>query len=209
LSQQIGTIYRDGCLEIPTATCPPIIVTAKAGSDIMSAISVSLKPYEWVQSIRYEGSKVEGRRSIRMQARVEAGHRILLSSNDELSSLNIDLQIVDLDPAQMTTKPLTTGFGVFVYRDALRGLATHIGGWFCLDRESYAELWDQVREGGYSDCRMTLNLEPAKFDGAEWIWDVGRNLALFITWVSIEFTRKPVSESSTKEKLGWWSLFTR
>ena len=144
-----------------------------------------------------------------MKARAETGHRILLSTNDELSSLNIDLQIFDLDPAQMTKKPLAAGFGVFVYREPLPRLATHIGGWFCLGRESYAELWGQVREGGYSDCQMTLDLEPVEFNGAEWIWDVARNLALFITCVSIEFTRKPVYESSTKEKLGRWSLFTR
>lgn len=165
--------------------------------------SIQLKPYEWVQTIdRYSEIKVEGLR-LRVKARAEAGHRMLLSSNDELCNLDIDLSIFDRDPIDVNGKPLKTGFGLFIYREALSALATHIAGWFCLDRQS-SELWDQVREGGYSDCRMELDVEPVKFNGQEWEWDVAENLGLFITSVSIDFTRKPVSEKPRP-----WGLFAR
>ena len=174
----------------------------------MTYNSIRFKPYEWVQTIdRYPDIKNEGRR-LRLKARAEAGHRMLLSSNDELCNLNVDLSIFDLDPATVNEKPLKAGFGLFVYREAVAGLAAHIGGWFCLERDSHAELWDQVRQGGYSDCWMNLDVEPVEFNGHEWEWDVAKNLGLFITSVSIDFTRKAVSESRTKEKPGRWSLFT-
>ena len=170
-----------------------------------SSCSICLKPYEWVQTIdRYPDIKVEGRR-LRLKARVEPGHRLLLSNTEELSNLNVDLMIFGLDPSQVNKKPLKTGFGLFIYRESVVALETHISGWFCLEPESYAELWNQVREGGYSDCRMELDIEPVGFNGVDWEWDVVGNFGLFITSVSIDFTRKPVSENRTKKKLGrWW-----
>jgi hypothetical protein len=169
-----------------------------------SYCSLRLKPYEWVQTIdRYPDIKVEGRR-LRLKARVEPDHRLLLSSKEELSNLNVDLLIFGLDPSQVNKEPLKAGFGLFNYRESVAALATHIGGWFCLEPESYAELWNQVREGGYSDCRMELVVEPVEFIGVEWEWDVVGNFGLFITSVSIDFTRKSVFENRTKKKLGLW-----
>jgi hypothetical protein len=169
----------------------------------MSYISIRLKPYEWVQTInRYPDIKVEGRR-LRLKARAEPGH-LLLSNNEELSNLDIDLQIFDLDPGQVNGKPLETGFGRFIYRKPVGALGTHIDGWFCLEPESFSELWNQVREGGYSDCRMGLDVEPVAFNGVEWEWDVIGNFGLFITSASIDFTRKTDFENRSKEKFGRW-----
>jgi hypothetical protein len=154
---------------------------------------IRLKPYEWVQTLdRYPSIKIEGRR-LRLRARAEPGQRILLSSNEELSDLNIDLLIFDLDPSRISKEPLEKGFGLFIYREPAHALATQIDGWCCLEPESYAELWNQVREGGYTDCRMELAVEPVELNDDEWEWDVIGNFALFITSVSINFTRKPVS----------------
>jgi hypothetical protein len=169
-----------------------------------SSCTICLKPYEGVQTIdRYPDIKVEGRR-LRLQARIEPGHQLLLSSNEALSNLNVDLLIFGLDPSLVNKKPLKAGFGLFIHRKSVGPLATHIGGWFCLEPESYAELWNQVREGGYSDCRMQLDVGPVGFNGVEWEWDVVSDFGLFITSVSIDFTRKPVSENGTKKKLSRW-----
>ena len=52
---------------------------------------------------------------------------------------------------------------------------------------------------------MELDIEPVGFNGVEWEWDVVGNFGLFITSVSIDFTRKPDSGNGTKKKLGrWW-----
>ena len=90
-----------------------------------SSCSICLKPYEWVQTIdRYPNIKVEGRR-LRLKARVETGHRLLLSSNEELCSLDVDLSMFDLDPSQVNEKPLKTGFGLFIYRESARSSDPH------------------------------------------------------------------------------------
>jgi hypothetical protein len=63
-------------------------------------------------------------------------------------------------------------------------------GWFYLENsEWFTAVWDQVREGGYSHCRITVGAGPVEGSGVQdWIWNAdGR---LYIDSVDIQFDRK-------------------
>jgi hypothetical protein len=66
------------------------------------------------------------------------------------------------------------------------------GGWFCLKPPDFAEIWEQIRNGGYSDCDVTLWVGPVTSSkGPDWLWQLSDNTrvnALFIEAADISFT---------------------
>jgi hypothetical protein len=64
-----------------------------------------------------------------------------------------------------------------------------VSGWLCLNAHSHSDVWHQVLLGGYTDCRITLEVGPVESKEGVWHWDVENNAHLSITTVSIEFKR--------------------
>ena len=117
-----------------------------------------LKPYEWIQSLaNYGGTVAEGRR-LTAKARIEPGHKLILTSGEDISALNFELHIFDDEPAKINKESLEHGFGLLDYFRPLDGdvefdsQPAFIGGWFCISPDSYKELWDQIRQGRI--CRL-------------------------------------------------------
>jgi hypothetical protein len=62
-------------------------------------------------------------------------------------------------------------------------------GWFYLENsEWFTAVWDQVRERGYTDCRITVSAGPVESSGVEdWIWNADHRL--YIDSVDLQFDR--------------------
>ena len=62
-----------------------------------------------------------------------------------------------------------------------------IHGWFFMYPNAYAELWEQVRGGGYSSCIFSLEVGPVEGEEGEEVW---KNNPLSILSASISFARR-------------------
>ena len=165
-----------------------------------------LKPYEWIQSLsNYQSIGVEGRR-LMVNSKIEAATEINLSSGENLSEFNFNLLIFDDEPSKINNKPLERGFGLLVYypsqaaRDAYGAQDAFVGGWFCIRPKNYDELWNQIRQGGYADCWISLEVGPVVSRDYDWLWDVAKQRALFITTFTIDFKRLAAAEKQVDER---------
>jgi hypothetical protein len=155
---------------------------------------LNLKPIEWFQSITYGIEHEEGCRLIG-NFKPEWDTEVELSNGRRLHDLMVNLPIYDREPWT------EQGIGVLNFLDDVapnfdRGFQACIGGGVCLTHEYYVELWEQLRQGGYSDCRFTIQVAPLSVKGMGWLWDVSaKRKQLFILGASVCFTRGvPIKE---------------
>jgi hypothetical protein len=47
-----------------------------------------------------------------------------------------------------------------VAHDDIEPKAASIGGWFCIKPYDFNELWNQIRQGGYAECWISLEVGP-------------------------------------------------
>jgi hypothetical protein len=141
----------------------------------------------WWQGVsHYPTINVEGR-DLRAYGHVEQGSELALSDGTTLEQLSVELPLFETARMQESLAKLTQGaIGTFRYLpdDAV------ISGWLCLNAQSHSDVWHQVLLGGYTDCRMTLEVGPVENKDGGWHWDVENNAQLSITTVSIEFKRE-------------------
>jgi hypothetical protein len=157
---------------------------------------INLRPFEWIQTISRE------RRGLIVKCKVE-GDYVELSNQRRLHDLSVNLSIND-DPPSAS---LERGIGRFSFRDDIaprdpwaKPFYACVGGWFCLKPDSYADVWEQVRDGGYSDCLIDISVAPVGNKGLESLWDVKLHPSLFIVEVSVQFTRKVFEEKKAVEE---------
>jgi hypothetical protein len=74
-----------------------------------------------------------------------------------------------------------------------------VTGWFYLNPDSYADLLEEVRDGGYSDCRIEIKVTPVGHRPIDRVWDVTSHSTLFILEASVQFTRKVFEEKNSVE----------
>ena len=43
---------------------------------------------------------------------------------------------------------------------------------YYLKPDSFIGVWEQVRDGGYVGCDITISIDPVKFEGFGRVWDV-------------------------------------
>jgi hypothetical protein len=148
---------------------------------------ILLTPLKWFQEIsHYPAINVEGR-NLKVSC-TAAAPDLLLSNNAKWSVLAVELGIlIGEQPLDGDGNPLKQGIGCFYFSDAQAHPLLH--GWFYLTPDSYAAVWDQVRDGGYVDCNIALKVGPVQNELPPHVWDVSQ--ALFILAVSLRFTRKP------------------
>lgn len=160
---------------------------------------ILLRPLKWVQEIsHYPANNVEGR-NLKVSCTPAAAPDLLLSNNAKLTDLAAELGIlIGERPIDGDGNPLKQGIGCFYFSDAqaprddLPGMLDPLlHGWFYLKPDSYAAVWDQVRDG-YAGCNITMKVGPVQNELPPKVWDVSQSL--FILAVSLRFTRKPIAD---------------
>lgn len=171
----------------------------------------SFEPIEWVQEIRnYQGINVEGRH-LTVYCKASADCNLLLNDRVDLRDLkSIPLVISDGQP---TEKELTGLSQKAVGKISYIEDQNLVYGWFCLKNpDSYTAVWDQVRDGGYFNCSISLlcvgPVQLGKMD--TWIWNANHSLS--IETVSLRFTRKtnkPDNQTASDQTSPRTGLFGR
>jgi hypothetical protein len=130
-----------------------------------------------------------------------------LSDDTKLNDLSIELSILAGKPEDARGEALKEGtIGDF----RLHGeFPPFISALIFLKPHSYDALWDQVRDGGYVGCQITIYIGPVKSEGSGWLWDVDQRLS--ISTVDINFTRNAIADRSINQApprrsfLAWWN----
>jgi len=150
---------------------------------------ILLTPLKWFQEIsHYPAINVEGR-NLKVSC-TAAAPDVLLSNNAKWTDLAVELGIlIGEQPLDGDGNPLKQGIGCFYFSDVQAHPLLH--GWFYLKPDSYAAVWDQVRDGGYVGCNITMKVGPVQNELPPKVWDVSQ--PLFILAV-LRFTRKPIAD---------------
>ena len=128
---------------------------------------------------------------------------LLLSDGTRVQGLNVTLSISNTSqPIRGDEIPLERGIGLLSHRTVYA--RNTIGGWFCLRPPDFAEAWEQIRNGGYSECDIALEIGPVVSNGPDWLWETSNDEVLFIDAARIDFTRKPAAAVSEEPKRSKW-----
>ena len=173
----------------------------------MIAISVNLRPLTWHQSVAH--IKVEGRR-FRANCTVERGSDLRLSNKMRLEELPVSLLIFETSRMQDELAKLPQGvLGSFRFYDASPEMDAFLSAWFVLNVQSLEDAWNQVLQGGYSECRIRLSVGPVESAPGpdDWLWDVAKSPYLVIDTVEVSFERPAPTPTLAKpepKKSSWW-----
>jgi hypothetical protein len=157
-----------------------------------------LEPVSWRQEIRdYPSINVEGRYLV-ANCKPAADNDLRLSNNVKLTDLSVEFSILIGKPEDARGEPLKEGiigdirFHELPPGDDNPGIDPFVSGCVFLKSDSYDALWDQVRDGRYAGCQITISIGPVKSEGFGWLWDVSQPLS--ISTVDINFTRKAIAD---------------
>jgi hypothetical protein len=139
---------------------------------------IKLTPASWMQSINAHARKL----ALNCES-LDADH-LQVDVDFAIDSFCVQLSLLDSEPVLSNGRRLEHGIGVFAWCEE------YFGGWLALRPESFNELWEQVRTGGYSDCQVTLTIGPVEADHGGSLWRVSENKALYILGYEIDFTRR-------------------
>ena len=82
----------------------------------------------------------------------------------------------------------------------------YLHAWFYLSK-NFSSIWDQVRDGNYSDCSIDLDVEPVEFDKKDkFIWK-NTESPLSIEHVTFHFIRKTHMNEPTSQAPAWKGFF--
>jgi hypothetical protein len=166
---------------------------------------VNLRPLTWHQSVEHcTGIKVEGRR-FGARCTVEQTKWVtkLRLSNKmmRLEELPVEIDIFETTGMQDELAKLPQGvLGEFSFID------NFLSGWFVLNVQSLEDAWNQVWQGGYSECKIRLRVGPVESPPEdEWLWDVAKSPHLVIDAVTVSFERPaPTLGKPEQKKSFWW-----
>jgi hypothetical protein len=136
---------------------------------MLESCYISLRPIRWSQEIRwYPSINVEGRH---LRATCTTTDDLLLSDGQKLRDFEIELSIMDgeLDPETRAKSKLQEAAigGIWWISDH----PSLVHGRFYLKSDARAAIWDQVRAGGYVDCRITLSVTPVRLKASSFAMD--------------------------------------
>lgn len=117
-----------------------------------------------------------------------------------LEELAVHMNIFEANRVQTQLAKLPQGaLGSFSFHEAtprhidLPAMEAHLSGWFVLNAQSFDDAWNQVQQGGYSECTINLDIGPIEtpkpIESDEWLWDVANSPRLIIETVSVAFIR--------------------
>jgi hypothetical protein len=137
----------------------------------------------------------EGRRFVTNCA-VEPGSDLELSNRMRLNELPIQISIFETARMQDELAKLPQRMiGSFRFFDAMPprddgpAVDAFLSGWFVLNPRSLEDAWNQVREGGYGECKISISIGPVENPSMGRLWDVARRPQLYIDTVQLSFTR--------------------
>ena len=157
---------------------------------------VRLKPLSWTQAIRSDLDPRYGPgRKLSAVCKPDA---LVLSDGTNLTDYSIQLAFLEGEPtAADEITPLERGIGLLAYTSS-----GFIHGWYFSPTNIHSDIWDQVLNGGYTDCMIELAVEPINYDsGDDPVWDTSQ--PLFIDSAIVYFTRKssaPDDETQSKRQ---------
>src|SRR5262245_6922684 len=80
--------------------------------------------------------------------------------------------------------------------------------WVSSKSDDFAEVWEQVRQGGYSDCFIEIAVRLVEFLGNDigWQWDVTNYQTIQVTAIMVQFVRTPARKKleQVKQRRGWF-----
>lgn len=169
--------------------------------------NLDLKPLTWSQTIgHYPNSdpskRIEGS-GLSLIARATPACDLILRNRARLRDFDITLHVISgtLEPDEHLKYVLQD--------DAIGGLwfvddqdIDFVHGWLFFSLNNYGAIWDQVRQGGYVDCTISLGVKPVRDD----VWS-GNPLS--IVSASFKFDRKPIADKSAGPKVFRRSIFAR
>jgi hypothetical protein len=149
---------------------------------------VVLKPIEWKQSIRHFHNIDAGDRFLTCQTQPDDD--VQLSDGSKLSDFSpINFSIVEgalnVDELQKSGLQAPAIGGIW----SSEGI---VHGWIYLKSNCFDAVWDQVSQGGYVDCKISLGVKTIRSGAAqrEFVWNV--DYPLSIEDADLQFTRKPI-----------------
>jgi hypothetical protein len=168
---------------------------------------IHMRPFSWSQTIsRHDKIKVIGRNLHGLCYATKANDRspspeLRLSNGKLFQDIRIYLEVDDRPPSNADGSPLTDAIGRLHFQEEINAAT----GWISLRPQDLSDVWEQVRQGGYSECLITIYVQPVKHRHPGWEWDVVANQGIYITNASIEFVRIPPKEGTEppKQKQGW------
>src|SRR5690242_18600694 len=117
---------------------------------------LNFQPISWSQSIRrYPTINVEGP-YLAAPCRTNRSD-LILSDGYRLRDLEISLSILQGELEAKHREQLSKNAIGGIWWDAKDQF---VHGWFHLQPDYYAEVWDQIRSGGYAHCNINLNVSP-------------------------------------------------
>jgi hypothetical protein len=158
---------------------------------------LNLRPLDWHQDVAYYTRiNVEGRRLQANCTVMRPGPNLKLSNEMRLEELAVEISIFETTRMHDELAKLPQGaLGSLHFLDADPLMDASLWGWFVLNDQSFQDAWDQVRQGGYTECTISLNIGPIETAGILlWQWDVAKNPHLVIDTVSVSF-RRPGAEA--------------
>jgi hypothetical protein len=150
----------------------------------MSISYVRLNPLFWTQAIRSDLDLRYG--PGRKLSTTCKPNEFLLSNGTNLTDHSLNLAFMEGEPTAADGTPLQKGIGQLFYNTHSDGVFVH--GWYFSPPDIYADIWDQVLNGGYVDCLIDLTVAPINYDGEDPVWDTGH--PLFINDATVNFTRR-------------------
>jgi hypothetical protein len=183
-----------GLVKIVEASRPPACSGARK-QQTMSLSCIRMKPVSWTQEIRSNlDLRYKPGRNLRAVCKPDD---FKLSDGTNLIDHSVELYFGEGEPTAANDKPLEKGIGkLFCTREAF------IHGWYFSPTNIHSDIWDQVLNGGYTDCMIELAVEPINYDsGDDPVWDISQ--PLFIDSAIVYFTRKssaPDEETQSKRQ---------
>ena len=172
--------------------------------------ALSLKPASWIQTVANGDSPTTqtGRTLIMLSGPVDDSN-LVLSNGVRVQGEKLSLSLYGAEEARRGDGTLLEhGIGFLVPYPKQHYT---FGGWFCLKPPDFVEVWEQIRNGGYSDCEVTLWVGPVIHKKQDWLWQLSDNSAranaLFIEAAEIHFTHTTVTatpKDPTTTRSGWF-----
>jgi hypothetical protein len=164
-----------------------------------SSYNIYLTPIRWSQQVRrFPKIKVEGRH-LTVTCTTSANSDLLLTDGYRLSDFKIELAI---SPGELPVEERER-----LSEQAIGGIwwiadQAFVHGWLYLSADDYAAVWDQVRDGRYADCQISLGVGPVEYtEKSEFAWS--RNPVCIETadvYFGREVTPRNPAESTAEKK---------
>jgi hypothetical protein len=125
---------------------------------------------------------------------------LTLRNGKKLKDYDFSLSIIpgEFSSPHPDLKFATDAFGGLFYLDD----QDYVHGYFYFDQNTYDAVWDQVRRGGYANCKFHVGFEPEDYD--RW-----KDNPLSITSAEVKFDRSSLPAVEVAKPNVWQAMAVR